>query len=318
MSLPDVPWFSVAPVLRRHLVGVSGGADSVALLHLLVRHGFRRLVVCHLNHRLRGREADADALFVGELAASLGLVVEVGRVDVGARARRDGVSVEVAARRERQRFFAVCAAKHRCPRVVLAHHADDQVETLLLNLLRGSAGLVGMREETSHRIEGRSLVFVRPLLGVRRAELRAWLAAESLVFREDASNAEPCTPRNRLRHEVLPLLADIAGHDPVPAIVRAARIAAETRAALDSLRPLCCVEDPQGRLHLPSLRSLPDALQAAVLHDFLRRHGVPDLSARLLAAARGIGHPAAAPALDLPGGQRLRRRGGRLFLENQA
>jgi tRNA(Ile)-lysidine synthase len=199
--------------------------------------------------------------------------------------------------------------------VALAHHADDQAETILLNLLRGSAGLTGMSAVSRMRVDGRRMTLVRPLLEVRRAELRGWLAERGLAFREDASNALPCTPRNRLRHEVLPLLADILGRDPVPAITRAAAIHAATRAALEELRPALHVEDPQGRLHLGPFRALPAALQNAVLHDWLRRHGVPDLSAKLLDSARGLADPAGACALDLPGGARLRRRAGRLLWE---
>lgn len=318
MSLPDLPWFAATPKTRRFLVAVSGGADSVALLHLLVAHGFRNLVVCHLNHRLRGRASDGDARFVARLSRTLGLAVQCGRDQVAARARRDKVSVEVAARATRHSFFAACAAKYRCPRVVLAHHADDQAETVLLNLLRGAAGLTGMTESGEHRVDGRRLVFLRPLLGVRRSELRGWLMERGLPFREDATNAEPLTPRNRLRNEALPLLAEILGRDPVPAITRATAIAAETRAALDQLRPALHVEDPQGRLHLGPLGSLPPALQTAILHDWLRCRGVRDLSAKLLAAARAMVAPAAAPALSLPGGARLRRRAGRLFLEPPA
>jgi tRNA(Ile)-lysidine synthase len=313
VALPE--WFEAQPRSRRLLVAVSGGADSVALLHLLVEGGWRELVVCHLDHDLRGRASVGDARFVARLAASLGLEAEMGRAAVVMAALRDRVSVEVAARAARRSFFAACAGRHGCRRVVLGHHADDQAETVLLNLLRGSAGLAGMAAVSGHRVDGRRLLFLRPLLGVRRSALREWLAERGLGFREDASNAAPVTPRNRLRHEALPLLAGIVGRDPVPALLRATRIAAETRAALAELRPALHVEDPQGRLHLGPLRALPAALQESILHDWLGRHGVAGLSAKLLAAARAVAEPGGAPALVLPGGRRLRRRGGRLFLE---
>ena len=315
MNLPQTQWFATTPRSRAHLVAVSGGADSVALLHLLVRYGFRKLVVCHLNHRLRGRAATADARFVARLAADLGLPCEVGHADVRALAPRHGASLELAARQARHAFLAACAAKHRCPRVLFAHHADDQAETILLNLLRGSAGLKGMREESTHLVAGRRLVFVRPLLEIRRTQLREWLAANGLPWREDRTNARPITARNRLRHEVMPLLESIAGRDPVPAITRAGRIARETAEAVELLLPALHVEDPQGMIHLPTLRALPQALQNAVLHDWLCRHGVPDISAKLLDAARDLTDPARPAAMVLPGGLRLRRRAARLWVE---
>src|SRR5690606_11858726 len=166
---------------RRWLVGVSGGADSVALLHLLVESGFRNLVVCHLDHRLRGRASAGDALFVRRLAEKLGLPCESGRADVARRMEECGGSLETVARHARHEFFAECARRHRCRRVILAHHADDQAETVMWNLLRGSHGLKGM-EETRELITGSGdvLEIHRPLLAVRREALVAWLEARRL------------------------------------------------------------------------------------------------------------------------------------------
>ncbi|MCB1131524.1 MAG: tRNA lysidine(34) synthetase TilS, partial [Verrucomicrobiae bacterium] len=275
---PDIPWLRDAPRRAKWLVGVSGGADSVALLHLLHDAGFRKLIVCHLDHRLRGAASTADARFVGKLAARLGYRCETGRDDVRQHMKSEGLSLETAAREARHRFFAACATKHRCPRVLLAHHADDQAETVLWNLLRGSDGLRGMSETQEIRIGRKTLTFVRPLLGIRRDDLRRFLTGNGHRWREDASNAMPVAVRNRLRNEVLPLLADISGRDPVPPLVRAAADAAdlrdETSAALDSLRLL----DPQGRLHLPTLRELPPRLQRAAIHRFLAERNIPGLS----------------------------------------
>ena len=122
----------------RYLVGVSGGRDSVALLHALVEAGFRRLIVCHLNHGLRGRAAAADARFVATLAARLGLECESEQVDVARLAKKMGQSLETAAREVRYAFFARVARRRRCRSLFLGHHAGDQVETFLFNLFRGS------------------------------------------------------------------------------------------------------------------------------------------------------------------------------------
>src|SRR5690606_34846884 len=144
---PEIAWFEETPRRRRHLAGISGGADSVALLHLLHRHGFRDIVVCHLDHGLRGRASSGDARFVAALARRLGYPLETARADVGMLAAMSGSSAETAARHARHAFFAECSRKHRCPRLLLAHHFDDQAETILWNLLRGSRGLTGMEAE---------------------------------------------------------------------------------------------------------------------------------------------------------------------------
>ena len=127
------------------LVGVSGGRDSVALLHWLHAHGFKKVIAVHLDHRLRA-ESSGDAEFVRKFATSLGVGCITGRTDVAALAKKEHLSIETAARRARHEFFARTAIEHACPRIFLAHHADDQVETFLHNLLRGAgpSGLSGM------------------------------------------------------------------------------------------------------------------------------------------------------------------------------
>jgi tRNA(Ile)-lysidine synthase len=310
-----IPWLDTAAPRRRWLVGVSGGADSVALLHLLVVRGFRNLVVCHVDHRLRGRASTADGRFVAKLAATLGLPCEIQRVWVSRLAREHQESLETAARRARHGWFAECAGKYRCRRVILAHHADDQAETVLWNLLRGSHGLKGMRSE--QRIVtpgGQSLEFHRPLLGVRRLELREWLVARGLPWREDASNGEPIGVRNRLRHEVLPLLAEIAGRDVTPLLARAAVAAEELQSITEWALAQARLWDPQGRLHVPALRQVPAALARAAVARLLHEHGVAGVERALLDRAMSLLEPAGPAKINLPGGGWLRRREGRVFV----
>ncbi len=196
------------------LLGVSGGADSVALLDALVQLGYRPYV-CHLNHQWRGAESDADAEFVRALAGHYDLPATIESISnlVGApfRARpgdggraRKGAPTEDAARQARLAFFESVATRTGIRTLALAHTADDQVETFLLRLLRGAgtAGLVGMWTE---RQIG-ALRIVRPLLEVRRAEIIEYLKSRRLSWREDASNADRRFLRNRIRHELLPLL----------------------------------------------------------------------------------------------------------------
>src|SRR6266446_560427 len=117
----------------RYLVGISGGRDSVVLLHWLVGLGYKRLVVCHLNHQLRGRSSDADARFVQKLAAKYDVDLEIGSANVRALAAKQKISIETAAREARYKFFAQVAKQRRTQTIFLAHHADDLVETILIN-----------------------------------------------------------------------------------------------------------------------------------------------------------------------------------------
>ncbi len=309
---PEIPWLASAAKRARWLVGVSGGADSVALLHRLTRAGFSNLVVCHLDHRLRGRASAGDARFVEQLAARLGHACESRAVKVAELA--NGRSLEAAAREARHAFFADCARKWRCRRLLLAHHADDQGETLLWNLLRGSHGIKGMGAVKEIRVGRMMLEVHRPLLGIRRAALVDWLRENKLKWREDATNAEPFAIRNRLRNEAIPLLDAITGRDAVTSLTMLEQDSREAREISDWAVKHANALDPAGRLHLPALRELPMALRRAVLADFLKHRGIAlsrDVVERCLAVAEVDGPRAA----NLPGGQVMRRRAGRMWIE---
>ena len=169
------------PPSHRYLIGVSGGRDSIALLHLLVDLGYNNLVVCHLNHQLRGLESRRDARFVEKIARDLQLDCEIGSTDVGALAKRSKLSIETAARFARFAFFVEAARRRRCSRIFLAHHADDLVETALLNLFRGASpgGMAAMRKISVHRIGKTKLTILRPLLGVWRSEINSYIERAS-------------------------------------------------------------------------------------------------------------------------------------------
>jgi tRNA(Ile)-lysidine synthase len=204
-------------------VGVSGGSDSVALLRILQKVSDQegiRLVVLHFNHGLRGRDSEGDEQFVAALAAHLRLPFFSGREDVASVARARHWNLEDAARRLRYGFFAALAREGRIDRVAVAHTADDQAETVLARVLRGTgpAGLAAIYPVNGH--------VVRPLLEVRRAELREYLDGLGQPWREDASNYDRSRLRSRLRHEVLPLLEQ----EIQPAIVNhLSRLAAMSR-----------------------------------------------------------------------------------------
>ena len=195
---------------QRVVVGVSGGGDSVVLLDLLQKLSaeFRwHLMVAHFNHRLRGKESDSDEAFVRRRAARYQLPFVSGQASVAEVARSKGVSVEMAARQLRHAFLARAARSHDCDAVALAQHADDQVETFLLKLLRGGGGdgLGGMRLESPSPADPQ-IRLVRPLLEVPREALLSYAKRERLRYREDSSNAVLDIPRNKVRHVLLPLL----------------------------------------------------------------------------------------------------------------
>ncbi len=179
-------------------VAVSGGADSVVLLHILHRLSPQlgiALKVLHVNHGLRGRESEADEVFVRQLAGSLGVPCLVERAKLP-----DG-NMEENARLLRREFFRRCLGMHQLKRIALGHTRSDQAETVLFRLLRGSglAGLAGIRMTTEDGL-------IRPLLTTSRAEIRGWAEAEGIRWREDSSNADLRWARNRLRNDVIPAL----------------------------------------------------------------------------------------------------------------
>ena len=184
-------------------VAVSGGQDSVTLLLLLLE--VRKelgivLSVVHFNHKLRGKASDQDAKFVGKLAAKYGLPLHVGCANVAGRAQREKRNLEDTARRSRYAFFDELVNVAKLDKIAVAHTADDQAETVLAHILRGT-GLTGLGG--IHTIAGH---VVRPLLGTRRAELRAYLRSRKQGWREDATNFDVTKTRAGIRKKLLPLL----------------------------------------------------------------------------------------------------------------
>jgi tRNA(Ile)-lysidine synthase len=195
---------------QKILVAVSGGLDSMTLFHALKelsRTHRWKLTVAHFNHQLRGRAAKADERLVGQTARALKLPFVAGRGNVRAEASRRKISLEMAGRDLRHRFLARAARARRIPAIALAHHADDQVELFFLRLFRGagSQGLSGMKWAGPSPVD-RSVLLVRPFLNQSKAALRRAAIAAGVAFSEDATNAEIDIQRNRIRHQLLPLL----------------------------------------------------------------------------------------------------------------
>ena len=318
----------VRRTIRRHdlvrpgmrvLIALSGGPDSVALTHLCLQlqqaGAFELAGVAHLNHRLRP-EADEDAAFCAELAARLGLPFEAGVADVPADAAGRGVSLETAAHDARYRFLREVAHRLRADRVALGHTLDDQAETVLMRLLRGagSRGLAGMYP--------RHGTFIRPLIEVRRADLQAFLRAAGILFREDASNQDRTIPRNRIRHELLPLLE----RDYNPGLVRLLGQQAElARAEWDwlneSAAKLCAAvvtgHLPEMHIAVEPIQAAPPALARAYVRQLLEQGAVgrPITWAHVMRALEFFA-PGAVGMADFPG-QRLERCGTHVVLTSR-
>jgi tRNA(Ile)-lysidine synthase len=195
---------------QKILVAVSGGVDSMTLLHALHKisssHEWK-ITVAHFNHQLRGRRSDADERLVRKTAIAMKLPFAVGHADVKSLAEKSKLSVEMAARKLRHEFLVHAARERKISTVALAHHADDQVELFFLRLLRGAGGegLAGMKWNPPSPVNPK-ITLVRPLLNLSKAELREFASENKIRFREDATNFTSDAKRNRIRNELLPLL----------------------------------------------------------------------------------------------------------------
>ncbi len=316
----------VIGTIRRHallrdgprvLVGLSGGADSVALLLLLrelEQDGALAIAgAAHLNHQLRGAEADGDEAFCAALAGTLGVPFVAERTDIAALARAQKRSLEDAARSARYAFFERAADALSAGVIAVAHTKEDQAETFLLRLLRGS-GTRGLAA-----IQPRAGRIVRPLLDVARADLRAYLASRGQAFREDSSNADVAIPRNRVRHELIPYLASHFSPGVTDVLVRDAVLARQDeeflRGEAIKLAARIVLTDVAVRIDAAGLSSAPRALSSRVAQAALQRlAGLKPITfehvERLLALADGAG---AGRAVSLPG-QDAVRVGGTIVL----
>ena len=297
------------------IVAVSGGADSLCLLHLLhrlcgpgKRYPAIHVQAAHLNHQLRGAASEQDAGAVAALASAWGLPLTVGSIDVPAVARREHRSIEDAARVARYRFLREVAQGQP---IAVAHHADDQVETLLLHFLRGSGlpGVLGMQP--------RQRDIIRPLLGVTHAQTVAYCQQHNIAALEDASNTDPAYTRNRIRHQLLPLLESINPGFRATLLRSAAVMRADfeyIEAQVDACwsRVMLSEQENSIAFQVDALAVLPVALQRHLLRRVTARlcDGQSPLEPRHYALIEQfLQEPAnrRARSLDLPQGLRVTR-----------
>ncbi|MET0276278.1 MAG: tRNA lysidine(34) synthetase TilS [Acidimicrobiia bacterium] len=295
------PWrddrrFAIDGVAAPVVVGCSGGADSAALLALAADAGLAPVAV-YVDHGLRPASGD-DATRVRAIAAALGADTEVVRVDVAS-----GGNLEARARTARHDALERARCRVGASVVMLGHTQDDQAETVLLNLLRGSgsAGLGGMASRRD--------TFVRPLLGLRRADTHAICAALEFDVARDPMNDDPAFRRVVIRRDVLPLLSSVAARDLVPVLARQSDVLREESQFLD--RVAATAWPAEHGTDVASLCGMDPVLARRALRQWL---GAPPPShaevQRVLDVARGR-----ARATELAGGRCVRRSGGRLFVE---
>jgi len=302
MPSPSTPCESALIALPESLlVGVSGGVDSVALLHALVRTG-RKPVVLHFDHGWRA-ESGADAASVRELARQLGLKY------MGGKMRSSKNHRETDARTARYAFFAQAARRFRIPHLVLAHHADDQVETFLMQLLRGSGAAGRGMDSVSER---GGLILHRPWLGVWKKEIAAYARRYKLTWREDATNADTRHRRNLIRRRVLPYLQSQLGKQVAENLFRAAEIA---RAESEWLDVLCAAAAKEPELSVKALRAAPLAQQRRTVLRWLQGRGVKNISFADVEAVRGLLENVSSAKVNLSVGRFARRRAGKIFVE---
>ena len=312
MNLLDSEWLEQA-MQKRWVLAVSGGRDSMVMLHACVQHlDCENLVICHVNHQLRGVESDADEALVRQVAGDYGIPYEVHHAEVAAVVEEEKKSIELAAREARHQAYSKVCEKHKCDGVLLAHHADDQVETVLYNLLRGSSGLKGMQNEVNLR--DKNLNLVRPMLAVRRSEIDDYVTKWQVAYREDASNADPFAVRNRMRNEVLPLLQDVMSRDIGPSVLNSLEHVQQQDSFIDEMVDYLSMLDPQGRLYLPSLREVPDVIQRRIIHRYLTESKISNVSFDLVESALSLLDIENPAKINLPRGMFLRRKEQRIFV----
>jgi len=218
----------------RLLLGISGGVDSMVLLNLMMRYAAEfphDLAIAHVNHCLRPETAERDEVFVAEFAAKKNLVLYTRRFQVREYAEKEKMGLEEAARNLRLQYFRSLKSEYDFSCIVLGHHANDQAETVIMNLMRGSGprGLAGIKAKAAD--------IIHPLLFVNKNDIRSYAAANNIDFREDETNFEDIYQRNRIRNKVIPFIEKTVGKSIISTICRAAQLQKEVNDLLDNSVP---------------------------------------------------------------------------------
>jgi tRNA(Ile)-lysidine synthase len=259
-------------------LAVSGGLDSVAMLHVARNSPWgQNLHVGHIHHGLRGADADADAQFVHHLAEQLNLSCSIRRVDTLERAQRDKAGIEAAARALRYEALASIATEHGCRFVATAHTINDQAETVLMRILRGT-GIDGLQGIRPRRILDHNVTCVRPLLGISRTELLDAATASNWHWREDSSNLDVYFRRNAIRHHVIPVLTEIAGATVVRHLAQLAALAHDTSMLASAYLAVLNIDTTRPTLDRHTIQALQPHVQRAVVHRWLQSNVQGDVN----------------------------------------
>jgi tRNA(Ile)-lysidine synthase len=295
------------------LLAVSGGADSVCLLHVMLSLKEElgiKLHVAHLDHQLRGEESDADAAYVAGLAQSLDIPCTVSKADVRGYQRKNRLSLEEAAREVRYNFLAETAAAAGAEIIVTGHTLDDQVETIMLHIIRGSgiAGMVGLNAKSERLLNGNQFYIIRPLLEISREETQRYCLEHDLMARVDSSNLSLSMLRNRIRLKLLP---EIKKYNPafVESLLRNSAIAADEIAFLNSEAEkvwdsVIREQDDVIILDKERFDALPDALKRHLLRVAIKRllGTLKDIEERHIGEITGVLKKQAGKYINLPYG----------------
>lgn len=292
------------------ICAVSGGADSVAMLHVLLSVGRElqlKIEAAHFNHHLRGAESDRDEAFVRSLCETWNVPLHIGSGDVVSRAEATGESIEEAARKLRYAFFESLGKT-----VATAHTADDNLETVLLNLLRGTSlkGLCGIPETRGQ--------IIRPMLSATRAEIERYLEENALSHVEDSTNAENDCVRNRLRHQIVPLLKE-ENPSAAQSVLRMSELLSQDEAYLQGLADEALLRAKSGCAYrCNDLRQLPQTIRTRAIRTMLASIHAPKLSsAHILSVDRLLFSEDPSAAVSLPGSFTAMREYGLLQIRQE-
>ena len=286
------------------MIGVSGGVDSLSLLHAIVQSG-KKPIILHFNHGWR-KESLHESKSIQRLSQFYQLPFFQGK------APKNSPKTETAARELRDAFFQRASKKFKCPHLLLAHHANDQVETFLLQLFRGTGSQGGGMEAYAER---NGLIRIRPWLGIWKKEIHAYALEKKLPWNEDRTNLDSHHQRNWIRNELLPLLTTQLGREIPPLLLRTATILRDqTQALYQQILPFISLE----RLPISTLKSLSRAHQRLLIKSWLQAHSISDPSFERIEAITTMITEAKPAKINLPAGNFVRRTNGVLWIDRSS